>query len=519
MTTSISMPQLGESVAEGTIGRWLKAPGERVERDEPIVEVITDKVNAEIPSPVAGVLERIVVPEGETVSVGAEIAVIGDGSAAAGEPAESAPTGAGAGATAPGGPTGAGAPSVENVPSEEASPALVAEIAASGTGSQAAESSLSLLRDEAAPGGQAPTQVSPTVTPSRPNLPGTNGAPKRASPFVRSLARKYGIDLGRVTGTGLGGRVTKDDILQFIERAGATPVAEQPAAATAAPTAAPSAPTAPPVVAPSAPAAPPISPRPSASPPSAPAPTAQPAAPAASQPLGADEELVPLLPMRRAIAEHMVRSVQTSPHAWSMVEIDVTRLVKLRASLVERWKAREGFELTYLPFFVKAVVEALRENPILNARWSDQGAVLKKRINIGIAVAIDNGLVVPVIRDADQKSISGIAREIRELATRARGGRLTMDDLQGGTFTVNNTGALGSIASGPIINQPQAGIITMEAIVKRPVVTDDDAIAIRSMMNSCLSFDHRVLDGAEVLRFLQSVKRRMEGYGPDTTIY
>jgi len=223
--------------------------------------------------------------------------------------------------------------------------------------------------------------------------------------------------------------------------------------------------------------------------------------------------------MRRAIAEHMVRSIQTSPHAWGMTEIDVSNLVKARAGLLHAWKSREGFELTFLPFFVKAVVEALRENPVLNARWSDQGVVLKKRIHIGIAVAVSNGLVVPVVRDADQKSIAGLALAIREVVTRARDGRLTMDDLTGGTFTVNNTGALGSIASGPIINQPQAGIITMEAIVKRPIVTEDDAIAIRSMMNACLSFDHRIADGAEALRFLQSVKRRVEAFSPGTTIY
>jgi len=202
-----------------------------------------------------------------------------------------------------------------------------------------------------------------------------------------------------------------------------------------------------------------------------------------------------------------------------MVEIDVTKLVKLRAGLLDSWRAREGYELTYLPFFVKAVVEALREKPTLNARWSDQGVVLKKRIHIGIAIAVPNGLVVPVVRDADQKSTAGLATACRDLIVRAREGRLTMDDLSGGTFTVNNTGALGSIASGPIINQPQAGIITMEAIVKRPVVTEDDAIAIRSMMNSCLSFDHRVTDGAEALRFLQSVKRRVEAFSPGDTIY
>ncbi len=476
MTTTVSMPQLGESIAEGTIGKLLKVPGDRVERYESIVEVITDKVNVDIPSPVAGVIEQIVVQEGDVVPVGAALLVIGDGSGMA-APA-SAPLAA------------ASAPAPAAAPTASASPALAAEVAASAPAGTH-PSARSLVAD-------APADEDGVY----PDAGG--GAPKRASPFVRSLARKYGIDLSQVGGSGVGGRVSKDDILAFIEQRGAQPVAEpalepQPAPVGAAP----------------APAAPPAPP----TPPAAPAAPARPAAAASSAPVGLDEELVPLTPMRRAIAEHMVRSIQTSPHAWGMTEIDVSPLVKARAGLLREWKAREGFELTFLPFFVKAVVEALRENPVLNARWSDQGVVLKKRIHIGIAVAVANGLVVPVVRDADHKSIAGLALSIREVVMRAREGRLTMDDLSGGTFTVNNTGALGSIASGPIINQPQAGIITMEAIVKRAVVTDDDAIAIRSMMNACLSFDHRIADGAEALRFLQTVKKRVEAFGADTTIY
>jgi 2-oxoisovalerate dehydrogenase E2 component (dihydrolipoyl transacylase) len=446
MATTVSMPQLGESIAEGTIGRLLKAPGDRVERDEAIVEVMTDKVNAEIPSPVAGVIEQIVVKEGDVVPVGAALLVIGDGSGV-------------------------------SVASEAATAAASSPVASAPV---------------APPPPPAPAPVAVAEPPAAPpTAPSTNGAPKRASPFVRSLAGKYGIDLAQVSGSGLGGRVTKDDILAVIERLGEQRGLQPAAAAT-------------PPLAPVAPVAPP-----------APAPVAA----SAPAPLGQDEELVPLTPMRRAIAEHMVRSVQTSPHAWGMTEIDVTGLVKLRAGLLDAWKAREGFELTFLPFFVKAVVEALRETPQLNARWSDQGVVLLKRVHIGIAIAVPNGLVVPVLRDADQKNIAGLALGIREIVTRARAGRLTMDDFAGGTFTVNNTGALGSIASQPIINQPQAGIITMEAIVKRPVVTDDDAIAIRSMMNACLSFDHRVTDGAEALRFLQTVKRKVEAFGGNTTIY
>jgi 2-oxoisovalerate dehydrogenase E2 component (dihydrolipoyl transacylase) len=458
MSTSITMPQLGESVAEGTIGKWLKEPGDRIERDEPLVEVITDKVNAEIPSPVAGIVQRIVVPEGQTVPVGAELAVIGDAASAGEQPQE----------------TEAKAEQSGTPPSPAAQP-------------------------------PAPVAVASTEAPDadQTDEDGDEAGPKRASPLVRRLAREHGVDLDRLTGSGLGGRVTKNDILSFIEQRGEQPAAAQAPAPAAAPEAAPQAPAAPP----SAP------PRPAAQSP-APSP-----APAAAGELSADEELVPLTAMRRTIAEHMVRSVQTSPHAWGMVEIDATSLARLRDSLVRDWQSREGFELTYLPFFIKAVVEALREFPVLNARWSDQGVVLKRRVNIGIAVAIQDGLVVPVIRDADQKSIAGLAHAVRDLAQRARGGRLGLDDIQGGTFTVNNTGALGSIASGPIINQPQAGIITMEAIVKRPVVLADDAIAIRSVMNSCLAFDHRITDGAEALRFLQSVKRRVEAYGANTAIY
>ncbi len=448
MSTTITMPQLGESVAEGTIGKWLKAPGDRVERDEPLVEVITDKVNAEIPSPVAGVIERIVVPEGETVPIGAELVVIGDS-------------------------------------------------AGVGEGARAAETTSA---SEAA-GQPAPASAAREEWPA-PAVEGEDGQEggRRASPLVRRLAREHNVDLGQVSGSGLGGRVTKNDILAYIESRSAAPAA---AAAPAAPI---------------PPSAPTPTPTPSLAPAAGPAPT-RPPAPAAPGEVGADEELVPLTPMRRAIAEHMVRSVGTAPHAWGMVEIDVTVLVRLRDSVLREWHAREGFELTYLPFFVKAVVESLREHRVMNSRWSDEGVVLRRGINIGIAVAIQDGLVVPVIGDADQKSIAGLAHAVRDIATRARAGRLSMDDLQGGTFTVNNTGALGSIASGPIINQPQAGIITMEAIVKRPVVRDDDAIAVRSMMNACLAFDHRVTDGAEALRFLQSVRRRVEAYGPETAIY
>lgn len=431
--TSITMPQLGESVAEGTIGKWLKAPGERIERDEPLVEVITDKVTAEIPSPVAGVVERLVIEEGQTVAVGSEIAIIAD------------PSGSASGAPAPTLAT-VGGPTMDSLSGPPTPPA---------------------------PRAAAVVAASPPEDDTEP------GERRRATPVVRKLAAEHNIDLTQITGSGAGGRVTRDDVLAYVAERGD------------------------------------VAPLPPASTPVASASPATPAQPSAD----ADEEYLPLTPMRRAIAEHMVRSKQTSPDAWGMVEVDVTSLVRLRESLLNEWQRRAGFELTFLPFFIEAVVESLREHPTMNAAWGEDRIILKRRINVGIAVAVTDGLVVPVIPDADQKSVAGLAHAVRDLALRARSNKLGLADLQGGTFTVNNTGALGSIMSQPIINQPQAGIVTMEAIVKRPVVIENDAIAIRSIMNVCLTFDHRILDGAGALRFLQSVKRRVEAYGPTTAVY
>jgi 2-oxoisovalerate dehydrogenase E2 component (dihydrolipoyl transacylase) len=478
--TSITMPQLGESVAEGTIGKWLKQPGERIERDEPLVEVITDKVTAEIPSPVSGVVEQIVVGEGETVPVGREIAVIGDGSA---QPvaAPEAPTGQAGGAQREANP-----PMLEG--GEAEGPAI-----AQSTGGQGGPTGMGMgsgLRSDDFSVLGTGASVAQDSAAGAQGDDAADGEPRRASPLVRRLAREHNVDLQQVRGSGSGGRVTKDDILAYIESRG--PIAT--AVATPSPAA---------VSAPSAPA---------------PVPSVAPAAP--SPAAGPDEEYLPLSPMRRMIAEHMVRSRQTTPDAWSLTEVDATPLVRLRESLLASWQQREGFELTFLPFFIKAVVESLREHPILNASWGEERIVLKKRINVGIAVAVPDGLVVPVIHDADQKSIAGLAHAVRDLAVRARANKLSLSDVQGGTFTVNNTGALGSIMSQPIINQPQAAIVTMESIVKRPVVLPpDDAIAVRSMLNVCLSFDHRVLDGAAALRFLQSIKRRIEAYGPGASVY
>ena len=298
---------------------------------------------------------------------------------------------------------------------------------------------------------------------------------------MRRLAAEHNLDVDRITGTGMGGRVTRNDVLRYLEQPAAT--------VTAAPE--------PPQVVP------------------APAPTAAPAR--------ADEERVPLTPVRRMIADAMVRSVTQIPHAWSMVEVDITDLVGLRNRDRDQFRAREGVNLTYLPFALKAVASALKDNPTMNASWGDDCIILKRRINLGIAVAAPTGLVVPVIHDADRLSIAGLAHAVADLSGRARAGSLRLEDVQGGTFTVNNTGALGSVLGGPIINHPQAGIITTEAVQQRPVVVANDrgsdAIAIRWMMNLCLSFDHRINDGAESGAFMQSVKARLEAMDGDTPIY
>jgi 2-oxoisovalerate dehydrogenase E2 component (dihydrolipoyl transacylase) len=438
-TVSVTMPKLGESVVEGTVVRWLKREGEQVGKYEPLAEVITDKVNSEIPSPADGTVARLLVAEGQTVPVGTEIAVI----------------------SASGSASGGGA-------------APVADSLSPAAGEDA----------EAAPRDYASTQD------------GDDGR-RRTSPLVRRLARDYRVDLSQVPGTGAEGRVRKEDIFAYIEQ-------RQSAATAGSDTATPSQPVTPPASVTGMP-----------EPAAAPAPTG----PAA----GDDEEVLPLTPIRRAIAEHMVRSVHTSPHTWTFVETDVSGLVKWRQQEREAFRRREGFDLTYVPFVCKAVVETLREHPVLNSTWRDgEGGgqvVLKKRVNLGVAVALEDNLVVPVIKDADRLNVAGLAHALHELVTRARAGRLRPEDVQGGTFTLNNTGALGSILSQPIINQPQAAILTMEAIVKRVVVTDDDAIAVRPMMNVCISFDHRICDGLQVGRFMQSLKRRIESLQPGGTLY
>jgi len=450
-TTFVKMPPLGESVAEGTIGRWLKQPGDRVERDEPLVEVQTDKVNAEVPSPIAGVLQRILLPEGATVAVTADIAVIGD------EALDASQAGTGTGTESE-----AAAPS--SLPSSPPPPAQPEPL------SQAPRFSYDDTAGDSGPTSSAATTAASSDGESDSDSDSGRGSATERfyTPVVLRLAREHGLDLGSVVGSGLGGRVTRKDVERVIA---------------------------------AGPAQPPRGPAPPVRADAAPAPPRQP------QPSGGGTALTP---MRRAIADHMTRARAEIPDAWSMVEIDVTRLVRQRAEILPEWQAREGFELTFLPFFIKAVLAGLRVVPELNASWSGDRIVVHRTYNLGIAVSVPQGLVVPVLRDADRSSVAGLAKSLRELVQKARSGRLGGADLAGATFTVNNPGSLGSVLSQPIVPVGQAGIVTMETIVKRAVVVADDAIAVRSMMSSCLSFDHRILDGAQALQFLRTVKEQLE---------
>ena len=484
MAVTVELPHVGESVVEGTIGKWLKQPGETVRRYEPLVEVVTDKVTMEVPSPVAGELLQVFAEEGETLPMGAPIAEVGEpGETPSSARASTDPSPAAEAPATPTPPTPA-----PTAPPAPATSYLMQSVTPVGpTGGAAVEAMEPMVGIEAvaqAAGAPptAPTPPAPATTPANPAppapviTPSTDGR-QRLSPAVRRLAREHSIDLSLIQGTGLGGRITRNDVLRFLET---TPAPQ---------------------------ASPPV--------PVAPAPTPPAAAEVAS---GPDEELVPVTPVRRMIAEAMVRSVTEIPHAWSMKEVDVTGLVALRQGIRADFERQEGVSLTYLPFVIRAVIEALRKVPTMNASWGGDNIILKRRVNLGLAVAAPNGLIVPVIQNADRLNLAGLAHAVNDLSERARTNRLRVEDVQGGTFTLNNTGALGSVISGPIINHPQAGIMTTDIIQKRPVVRDD-AIAIRSMMNICLSFDHRINDGAEASAFLDTVAARLESIGPDTPVY
>jgi len=465
MPVDVVMPQMGESIFEGTITKWLKKPGDKVERDEPLFEISTDKVDAEIPSPSAGVLKEIKVPEGQTVPIQTIVAVIdGAGSAAATAPA----------------PTPA--PAAPEAKPAEATPAPVA-VAAKPTAPAPAPV------PAAAPPAPA-SQATPTVSAER----------IHSSPLVRRMAKEHGIDLSTLEGSGAGGRITKQDMEAAI-------AASSGAAPAGAPAAAPTA------------AARPI-------PPPAPSAVAQPGAAAAhgSQFIPAlqvgvprerlyfgNYEVHPLSVMRQKIAEHMVASKHVSPHVYSVDEVDMSKIAALRAKSKEEFEKRYETKLTFMPFFVKAAVAGLRAYPIVNASLDGTNVVLHKEINIGIAVALDWGLIVPVVKGADEKNLLGIQRNLNDLAERARSKKLKPEEVQQGTFSITNPGVFGGLFGLPVISQPNVAILGLGAIEKRPVVVED-AIAIRSMCYVTLSYDHRVVDGAIAHQFLRRVKETLENW-------
>ena len=484
--TTIKMPQLGETIVEGTILKWLKQEGEEIDRDEPLFEISTDKVDTEVPSPVAGTVEKILVQEGQTVPVGTDLAEVsedGAGGAARGT-AES---------TAEGDTAGPSEQSAET-PQAEAETARAAEppasaAPASSTRSAGAESADAVREGSAAemPAVEPATPQGREASQPAPAADGTQELPDRGprsqilSPLVRRLAEEHDLDLSRIEGTGTGGRIRKQDVMAAIAAGGTTPAAAAPAAAPAPTTEA------------------------------APAPAPQPTAAPAEVTAGAGEEVVPISHIRRAIGQHMLGSMQTSARAWTMVEVNVDHLVKLRERAKEAFQQKYGVNLTYLPFVIRATCDALLTHPEVNAELRGDQIVLHRFVNMGIAVSYDAGLIVPVIKGADSMNTVGLARSIADLASRARAHQLKPDEVQGSTFTITNPGPYGSIASVPIINQPNTGILSLDAIQKRPVVLDD-TIAIRSMVNISMSWDHRTIDGEIATRFLGRVKQNLEAW-------
>jgi 2-oxoisovalerate dehydrogenase E2 component (dihydrolipoyl transacylase) len=427
--TTITMPQLGESVIEGTIGAWLKQLGDHVDKYESLVEVETDKANAEMPAPVSGVLVEILVEPGSTVAVGTDLCRIQE----------------------------------EGV----IDPVLVergGQETGASNGNREAPSVPAQPRADKLRTGEIPDEATLLRT--------------RSSPVVRRTAEEFGIDIAQVEGTGAGGRVTKRDILAHIAgRSGSAPELYTRDRAVG--------------------------------------PAVEPRAAVTVYP---GDEVMPVTPMRRMVAEHMVRSARTAPHATVVMEVDMTRAVAYRAARKEEFRRREGVDLTYLPIVMKGVSLALADHPRLNAVWDEERIIHRRAINIGIAVGLEDGLVVPVVKNADRLSLAGLAHAVADLAGKARAGGFAPDDLVGGTITVNNPGTFGSLVSTPILVQPQVAILSTEAIIKRPVVVDD-MIAIRSMMNLSLSIDHRALDGLAAARFLQQVKQWLESVSDDLPLY
>jgi pyruvate dehydrogenase E2 component (dihydrolipoamide acetyltransferase) len=545
MPTDVVMPQMGESIFEGTITKWLKKPGDKVERDEPLFEISTDKVDAEIPSPAAGVLTEIKVADGATVQINTVVAVIDEaGSAAASAPppqaasADHAPTPEALAASTPAEPKPAAASgpatevvmpqmgesifegtitkwlkqvgdkverdeplfeiSTDKVDAEIPSPAagVLTEIKAEAGTTVQINSVVAVIGG--AVGAAAPAPAATPAAPAPAKAPEPVAAPEpifepapvsaehvRSSPLVRKIAKDNNLDLAQVPGTGAGGRITKEDVLAYLEKAAAAKPARSPVSA-------------PPAAAP-APAA------------------AKPATPAATAPQPG--ELVPLSKMRSIIAQRMVESKRTAAHVHTVFKIDFTRIVKIREKEKNKYEQRNGVKLTYMPFITRAVIATLRKMPIVNAQMEGDAIRYPKNINIGIAVALDWGLIVPVIKQAEEKSFLGIARAIADLAERARSKKLKPDEVGSGTFTITNPGIFGEQFGTPIINQPESGILGVGGLFKEPaVVTGEDgtdSIAIRHMIHLTLGFDHRIIDGADAGKFMAEVRKYLENWSED----
>ena len=435
MPTDIIMPQMGESIVEGTITKWLKKPGDKIQRDEPLFEISTDKVDAEIPAPASGVLQEIKVSEGSTVGVNTVVGTISVDGEAETAPAKAAPA--------------ASAPAPEVKSAEK--------------------------REEKKPAASASAPVASATAAQQPAEDGAEEA--RSSPLVRKIAREHGVNLSQVSGTGLGGRITKQDIMAFIERPASTPAAAEPA----------------PQPAPAA---------------------ARPPAPAAYP-----GDLVPMTNMRKIIAQRMIESRRTSAHVHCMYEVDFTRIVTLRAKQKSAFEQRHGVRLTFMPFFVRAAIIALQQWPILNASLEGDNIRYHRQINIGIAVALDWGLIVPVLKNAGDLNFLGLQRGITDLGERARTKKLKPEDVEGSTFTVTNPGQFGAVFGLPIINQPNSAIMGVGGITKQPLVVTDkdgnDSIAIRSVVHLTLGYDHRLIDGAVADQYMALVKKTLENWNEE----
>jgi pyruvate dehydrogenase E2 component (dihydrolipoamide acetyltransferase) len=554
MPTDVIMPQMGESIFEGTITKWLKKPGDTVQRDEPLFEISTDKVDAEIPSPASGVLSEVKIAEGNTVQINTVVGVITDANgqaaspaapAAAKEPPSAAPSPAPAAAPAPTAPAGTAAPaltdvimpqmgesifegtitkwlkkpgdavqqdeplfeiSTDKVDAEIPSPAagVLAEIKVQAGTTVQINTVVAVLSAAGAVGATAvpapSTQPAPAAAaPAATEADGETGETSetetgervRSSPLVRKIAKENNLDLSKVPGTGSAGRITKEDILGYLAKGGAPAQAAKPAQPT------PAAPPAP--VAASAPS--------------------KPAAPAPAPVVTAGDELVPLTRMRGIIAQRMVDSKRISAHVHTVFKIDMSRIVRMREKEKSKYEQRNGVKLTYMPFISRAVIATLRKMPIVNASMEGDAIRYHKNINLGIAVALDWGLIVPVIRQAEDKSFLGIARAIVDLAERARAKKLKPEEVASGTFTITNPGIFGEQFGTPVINQPESAILGVGGLFKEPtVVTDEngsDSIAIRSIIRLTLGFDHRIIDGADAGRFMAELKKYLENWNED----